>query len=87
MQINTEELVDTLEGDFKCLGKKGVIVINGGANDIGLKRNQTNRVLVKIAQFVQKHNNSNIIVVNIPHGYDTNRNSMTNLQIQQSTES
>jgi hypothetical protein len=27
---NTEELVDTLEKDFKCLGKKDVIVINGG---------------------------------------------------------
>jgi hypothetical protein len=42
---NTEELVDT-----KCLGKKDVIVINGGANDIGSKKNQTNRVLVKTAQ-------------------------------------
>ena len=59
---NTEELVDTLERDFKCLRKKDVIVI-GGANDIGSKRNQTNKVLVKMAQFIQKHNNSNIIVI------------------------
>ena len=44
---NKQELVDTLERDFKCLGKKDVIVINGGANDIGSKRNQTNSVLVK----------------------------------------
>jgi hypothetical protein len=36
---NTEELVNTLEKDFKCLGKKDVIVINGGANDSGSKRN------------------------------------------------
>jgi lysophospholipase L1-like esterase len=49
--------------DFKCLGKKDVIVINGGVNDIGSKRNQTNGVLVKTAQFMQKHNNTNIIVV------------------------
>ena len=32
---NTEELVDTLENDLKCSGKKDVIVINEGANDIG----------------------------------------------------
>jgi len=49
---NTEELVGTLEKDFKCLGKKDVSVINGGANDIGLKRNQMNRVLVKMTQFM-----------------------------------
>jgi hypothetical protein len=51
---NTEKLADTLEKDFKCLGKKDVIVINGGANDIGSRRNQMNRVLVKMTQFMQK---------------------------------
>ena len=79
---NTEELVNTLEKDLKCLGKKDVIVINGGANDIGSKRNQTNKVLVKMAQYTQKHSNSNIIVVNIPHRYDMDRKSVTNLEIQ-----
>jgi lysophospholipase L1-like esterase len=52
---NTEELVDILDKDLKCLGKKDVIVINGGANDIGSKRNQINRVLVKMTQFIQKY--------------------------------
>jgi len=36
---NTEELADTLESCFKCLGLKDVIVLNEGANDIGSKRN------------------------------------------------
>ena len=54
----------------------------GGANDIDLKINQTNKVLVKMAQFMQKHRNSNIIVVNIPHRHDLNRNSVINLEIQ-----
>jgi lysophospholipase L1-like esterase len=79
---NTEELVDTLENVFKCLGKKDVIVINGGAYDIGSKRNQISRVLVKMTQIMQQYNNTNIIVVNIPHRYDTDRNSATNLEIQ-----
>ena len=79
---NTEELVGTLEKDLKCLGKKYVIVVKGVANDIGSKRNQANKVLVKMTQFVQKHNNSNITVVNIPHRYDMDMNSVTNLEIQ-----
>ena len=47
------------------LGKNDVIVINGGGNDIGSKRNQTNSVLVKMTQFMQKYNNTNITAVNI----------------------
>jgi lysophospholipase L1-like esterase len=56
-------------------------VINGGANDIGSKRNLINRVLLKMTQFMQKYNNTNIIV-NIPHRYDMERNSVTNLENQ-----
>jgi len=59
-----------------------VIVINGGTNDIGSQRNQINRGLVKMTQFMQKYNNTNIIVVNIPHRYDMDRNSVTKLEIQ-----
>jgi hypothetical protein len=80
---NIEELVDTLEKDFKCLGKKDVIVINRGANDIGSKRKQISGVLVKMTQFMQKYNNNNnVIVVNIPHRHDVDMNSETNLEIQ-----
>jgi len=35
-----------------------------------------------MAQFMQKHSNSNIIVINIPRRYDMDRNSVTNLEIQ-----
>ena len=35
-----------------------------------------------MTQFIQKHNNTNIIVTNIPHRYDMDMNSVTNLQIQ-----
>jgi hypothetical protein len=63
--------------NFKCLGRKAVIVINGGANGIGSKRNQMNGV-----QKLQKYNNTNIKIVNIPFRYDMDRNSATNLEIQ-----
>lgn len=57
-------------------------MINGGTNDIGSQINQINRGLVKMTQFMQKYNNTNTIVVNIPHRYDMDRNSVTNLEIQ-----
>jgi hypothetical protein len=31
---HTKQLMDSLKTDFECLGKKDVIVINEGANDI-----------------------------------------------------
>ena len=35
-----------------------------------------------MAGFVQKHNNTNIIIVNIPHRYDLDRTSVINSEIQ-----
>jgi len=81
-EVKTEELVNTLEKDCKCLDKNDVIVINGGVNDISTQKNQINKVVVKMARLMQKCSNSNIIVVNIPHRYDLNRNSVINLEIQ-----
>ena len=35
-----------------------------------------------MARFVQKHNNTNVIIVNIPHRYDLDRTSVINSEIQ-----
>lgn len=74
--------MNTLVKDLKCLGTQDVIVINGGSNDIGSKRNQTHKVLVHMTQFIQENTHSNIIIVNIPPRHDIGSNSMTNLEIQ-----
>jgi len=79
---NTEETVNTLVEDLKCLGTQDVIVMNGGSKDIGSKRNQIHKVLVQMKQFIQENTHSNIIIVNIPPRHDMNRNSVTNLEIQ-----
>lgn len=79
---NTKEIVNTLISDLKCLGTQDVIVINGGSNDIGSKRNQARRVSVQMTQFIQKNNHSNIVIVNIPPRHDMDRHSVTNLEIQ-----
>jgi len=46
--------VNTLGNDLKCLGTWDVIVVNGGTKDIDSKRNQTHKVLVHMAQFIQE---------------------------------
>jgi hypothetical protein len=74
--------VNTLVKDLKCLGTQDVIVINGGSNDIGSKRNQTHKILVQMTQFIQENTHSNIIIVNTPSRHDIGSNSITNLEIQ-----
>jgi len=77
-----DELVGTMENDFKDLEKSDVIVINGGANDVNSRRSQTINAVGNMACFVQQYNNTNIIIVNIPHRYDLDRTSVINSEIQ-----
>jgi hypothetical protein len=78
-----EELVGTMEYDFKGLEKSDVTVINGGGgNEVSSMRSQTINAVGNKARFVQKHNNTNIIIVNIPHRYDLDRTSVINSKIQ-----
>jgi lysophospholipase L1-like esterase len=68
--------------EFMCLGRKDEIVINGGANDIGNNSTKRNEILVMITQFMQKYNNTKIIVINVPHRHDLAKDSRTNFEIQ-----
>jgi lysophospholipase L1-like esterase len=74
--------VDSLKTDFDYLGKKDVIVLNGGANDIDKHSNNMKGALVQMTQFMQKYNNTNITVVDIPHRHELDKAAMTNLDIQ-----
>jgi len=77
----TNQLVHSQEEELLNLGKKYVTVINGGSNDIDNNANR-NGVLVRMTQFIQNHNNTNIIVLNIPHRHDLTKDSRPNLEIQ-----
>jgi hypothetical protein len=79
---STNQLVHSQEMEFMCLGRKDVIVINGGTNGIGNNSTKRNGILVMMAQFMQKYNNTNIIAVNVPHRHDLAKDSRTNLEIQ-----
>jgi hypothetical protein len=76
------QLVHTQEMELQCLGRKDIIVINGGTNDINNVSSKRNKISVMMTQFIQKYNNTNIVVVNIPHRYDLAKDSRTNLEIQ-----
>jgi lysophospholipase L1-like esterase len=76
-----KQLVGSLKTDFECSGEKGVIVINGGANDIDKHSNNMKGVLAKMTQFMQKYNKTSIIVVNIPYRHDLDKAAMINLDI------
>jgi hypothetical protein len=77
----TNQLVHSQGMELLKLGKEDVIVINGGSNDIS---NNTNRngILLMMTQFIQNFNNTNIIVLNIPHRHDLAKDSRANLEIQ-----
>lgn len=76
------QIVHSQEIEFRSLGRKDTIVINGGVNDIGNNITSRNKTLAVMTQFIQKYNNTNIIMLNIPHRHDLAKDSKTNFEIQ-----
>jgi len=46
-----------------------VIVISGGTNDMD-NCDKGSEVLIKMTKFMQSYNNTNIVIMSIPHRYD-----------------
>jgi len=64
---SANQLIHYQEMEFLCLGRKDVIVIIGGTIDISNSSGKRSGISVTMTQFMQKYNNTNIIVVNISH--------------------
>jgi hypothetical protein len=77
-------IVNSQEMEFKCLGKKDVIVINGGSYDIDKSNINRNRIVVMMTEFMLKYNNNNnnIVLGNIPRRYVLAKDSKVNIEIQ-----
>jgi len=73
--------VHSEETEFKCLGKKDIVVVNGGTNDLDNNTEKRKSALVHMLQFAQKYTHTNIIMVNIPLRHDLAMNSQINLEI------
>jgi len=65
---NLEEIVTPPTNTTTKLTKKDVVVKCGGTWDIG--RNEVKNAIQQISNFVQNHNQTNVIVMSAPHRYD-----------------
>jgi hypothetical protein len=79
---NINHLVHSQDNELKCLGKKDIIVINGGTNDMDNYNCKVNGILKILYSFIVKYSNTNIIIVNLPQRYDQQITSKSNLFIQ-----
>jgi hypothetical protein len=78
----TNQIVHSQEIEFRALGKKDAIVINGGTNDIGNNSTGKKEAIVNMTQFLQRYSNTNIILINIPQRHDLHKASRINQEIQ-----
>ena len=67
--------------EFKLLGKKDIIVINGGTNDLDNNSEKRKSALVHMLQFAQKYVNTNIIMVNTSLRHDLAMDSQISFEI------
>jgi hypothetical protein len=66
-----KQVVPSHESELGRLGKKkDFLVISGETNDIEKFNSSISKVIVPLIHFVQKHINTNVIIVNNPHRYD-----------------
>ena len=70
------------EMEFKLLGKKDIIVINGGTNDLDNKSEKRKSALVHMLQFAQKYVNTNIVMVNTSLRHDLAMDSQISFEMQ-----
>jgi hypothetical protein len=78
-----DNIINSLESECKTLGKKDVVVISAGANDIYNQKDTGKEVIHKMTQFWQSHSNTNIVTVGIPHRHDLVKDSRINRVIRE----
>jgi len=77
------ELVSSQRKELNELGKNDVIVFCGGANDMdNTNVTKGSDVVKEITKFIQTYNNTNIVILGIPHRFDLKKDSRINLEIQ-----
>jgi hypothetical protein len=73
-----ENLVKMTFSDLKPLTKRDVCLVWGGTNDVG--RNETNMGLRAVNDFVSSREDTNVIVLNVPHRHDLAPHSCVKLK-------
>jgi 23S rRNA pseudoU1915 N3-methylase RlmH len=78
-----DNIINSLEAECNVMGKKDVVVISAGANDIYNNINKGNEITQKMTKFWQSHSNTNIVTVEIPHRHDYEKDSQLNRAIRE----
>jgi len=65
---NTEVIVNTSTKNIGKLTKKDVVVVWGGTRDV--RRNETEKGVHQIKNFVENHRQTNFIVMSVPYRHD-----------------
>ena len=76
---NPATVTHTLNKDTGALTKQDAVVIWGGTRDVS--RNETQRGLAQIREFVGKHSHTNVLVMNVPHRFDLEAHSCVNNEV------
>ena len=67
--------------EFKCLGSKDLIVVNGGSNDLANNQKEDKRALPCLLKFAQNYAKTNVLMLNVPIRYDPLTNFRTDCDI------
>jgi hypothetical protein len=76
-----DQIVCSQKAAIECLGKEDLIVINGGANNLGHNSRRDSNVMVPLLNFAQNCANTNVLIVTLPMRHDHPTNSLLNYKI------
>ena len=74
-----ETIVSTSIKSVEKLTKKDTVVVWGGTRDVG--KNESAKGLHQLKNFVQQNNQTNFIVISVPHRYDLDLKSCVNEEV------
>ncbi|PNF14606.1 hypothetical protein B7P43_G13104 [Cryptotermes secundus] len=75
-----ENIIKLSEERISTLDKKDAVIIWAGSNDIG--KNETNKGLNHLKNFVINRQNTNIILITAPHRFDLQESSCVNKEVE-----
>ena len=76
---NAQMIVNTSTKTMGKLTKKDVVVVWGGTRDVG--KNETDKGLRQIRNFVENHKQTNVIVMSVPYRHDLESSSCVNHEV------
>jgi hypothetical protein len=73
---NIEAILHLTDSEIRNLTEQDVCIIWGGTRDVA--KNESNLGLQQLIKFLGKHQNTNIILIEVPHRYDLEADSCVN---------